>query len=128
MTERTSNKQILDAIVAQGEALSALVTILTAQSLQQQAAPAAPVVQAEPEAKTGVIHDAKVLEAKWNTQVPRAKALAKKNGKGAELWITPKGAVWYVAKGRRVNGTKMVTFNPDGSTETHVSLGNLKIA
>ena len=102
MSNRTSNKQILDAIEAQTAAMTQLIAALTPNQTQ----PTAEVsVAEEPKAKPSKV---KVSEAYLNAMLPKWQALAnskgvtyvgfayrKSNGK-VGLWAVPKDK--YAAK------------------------------
>ena len=111
MTIASTNARI-DSIESK---LDTLLDALVAQ-------PAVPVVET-PKATSKKSDEAFI--AKFQTQLPRAVALAKKTGAEAKLAAVPGKsgtAIWYMGSNRKVpaRGTLLATCRPDGTIKTHV--------
>jgi|10_taG_2_1085330.scaffolds.fasta_scaffold00416_9 hypothetical protein len=126
--KRVSNKELSEQVNKLTDLVGVMLDLHTADSPSNKAEP----VVVEPTTTGTVVYDSTFV-SKFDTQLPRAIALAKKNGKPAEIAAVSKDGTmkcWYYTQGRKMpsNATKLVEVQPNGKIKALAPLGNLKVA
>ena len=126
--KRVTVKELSEQVNKLTDIVSVLIDLNTADSPSNKAEPI--VLE---ESNTGTVLYDDTFVSKFNTQLPRAVALAKKKGSPSEIAAVSKNGdmkCWYYTQGRKVpsNATKLVEVLPNGKIKALAPLGNLKVA
>jgi hypothetical protein len=127
--KRVTIKDLSEEVNKLTDIVNVLIELNTAEE--------SPSTKVEPivleESNTGTVLYDDTFVSKFNTQLPRAVALAKKKGSPSEIAAVSKNGdmkCWYYTQGRKVpsNATKLVEVQPNGKIKALSPLGNLKVA